>query len=51
MVASAEAISPRRLPECPLDEFFDEVLAMMPCIGGEAGIDRSGKLGRVGVGT
>jgi len=40
---------PLRLPERLLDEFFDEIQAMVSCVCGETGIDHSGKLGRIAV--
>ncbi|MGZ5901334.1 MAG: hypothetical protein ACXWLB_10395 [Reyranella sp.] len=44
-------MAPLRLLQRLFDEFFDEVLAMVPCVCGEPGIDRAGKFGRIAVRT
>ena len=48
---AVDAMSPLRLLQRLLDEFFDKILTMMSCVGGEPGIDHAGKLGRVAVGA
>jgi hypothetical protein len=48
---AVDATSRLRLLQCLLDEFFDQILTMMSCVGGEPGIDHAGKLGRVAGGA
>jgi hypothetical protein len=53
MVASgrppAEAMSLLRLLQRLFNEFFNEILAIVPCVGREPAIDHSCKLGRIAV--
>ena len=46
---AVEAMSPLGLLQRLLAEFFDQILTMMSCVGGEPGIDHAGKLGRVAI--
>ena len=48
---SAEAMSPVRPLQRLLDKFFDQILAMVSCVCGEPGIDRSGELGPIAIRT